>query len=103
MKLTRQLIRLIISMQAISAIVIHEGEAKPGLIKAKLGIGKAKLAAAKVPHVIAKVAVAKEVKTKTKIALAKTAAAVSVFIFHFRLFITVDSINHLSNFHEIFR
>lgn len=36
------------------------------------------MALAKAPHIIAKVAVAKEVKAKTKIAAAKTLAAVSI-------------------------
>lgn len=74
-------------MQAIAIIANHESDAAPelglikaklGITKAKLGIAKAKLALAKAPHVIAHVAVAKEVKTKAKIALAKTAAAVSI-------------------------
>lgn len=51
--------------------------AKLGLLKAKAALVKGKIAAVKAPHIIAHVAVAKEVKAKTKIALAKTLAAVS--------------------------
>jgi len=54
----------------LGAVYLHESEAAP-----KLGLIKAKLIAAKAPHVIAKVAVAKEVKVKTKIAAAKAVAA----------------------------
>lgn len=59
-------------MQVIAAVFMHQSEAK---------FIKTKLAAAKVPHVLAHVAVGKEVKTKAKIALAKTAAAVSDHMF----------------------
>lgn len=57
---------------AIAVMSIHESEAAP-----ELGLIKAKLALKKVPHVLAKVAVAKEVKTKVKIAAAASLAAVS--------------------------
>lgn len=60
---------------AIAAISIHQSEAAP-----KFGLIKAKLALKKAPHIIAKVAVAKEVKTKAKIAAAKTFAAVSATV-----------------------
>lgn len=58
---------------AMAVMSIHESEAAP-----ELGLIKAKLALKKVPHILAKVAVAKEVKTKVKIAAAKSLAAVSV-------------------------
>lgn len=58
---------------AIAVLSIHESEAAP-----ELGLIKAKLALKKVPHVIAKVAVAKEVKTKAKVAAVASLAAVSI-------------------------
>lgn len=54
--------------------MLHNVDADP-----KLGLISAKLAVAKVPHVIAHVSVAKEVKAKTKVAAAKTIAAVSSY------------------------
>lgn len=54
-------------------MLVHESQAH-----LKLKILKGKLLAAKASHVIAKVAVAKEVKIKSKIAAVKTIAAVSI-------------------------
>lgn len=54
-------------------MLAHEAQAHP-----KLKLLKAKLIAAKAPHVLAKIAVAKEVKLKTGIAAVKTIAAVSI-------------------------
>lgn len=53
-------------------MLAHESEAH-----LKLKLLKGKLIAAKAPHVLAKIAVAKEVKLKSKIAAVKSIAAVS--------------------------
>lgn len=71
---------MLLYLQIISAVYLHESEAVPkplGLIKGKIAVAKAKLAIAKAPHLIASAIVAKEVKAKTKIAFAKAVAAVS--------------------------
>lgn len=59
---------------------MQESEAvhKLGLLKAKAALVKGKIVAAKAPHIIAHVAVAKEVKAKSKLAIVKTIEAVSV-------------------------
>lgn len=54
-------------------MLAHEAQAH-----LKLKLLKGKLLAAKAPHVLAKIAVAKEVKIKSKIAAVKTIAAVSI-------------------------
>lgn len=65
-------------MQIIGAVYLNQSDAAPklGLIAAKVALVKGKIALAKAPHVIATVAVAKEVKAKTKIAAIKAIAAV---------------------------
>lgn len=67
---------LIEYFQIIGAVYINQSEAGAGV--AKLALIKGKVALAKVPHVLAHVAVAKEVKAKTKIAALKSLAAVSI-------------------------
>ncbi|XP_031633301.1 uncharacterized protein LOC116347046 [Contarinia nasturtii] len=68
-------LKTILILLIIGAVYLNESEA--GLLKAKIAVKavKAKALALKAPHIIAKVAVAKEVKAKTKIALLKTGAA----------------------------